>query len=329
MPLISVIIPAYNAEKTLAETLRSVLSQTFQDLEILVVDDQSTDRTRDIAESIEDDRLSILTGIRAGVSRARNQAIAAARGELITFLDADDLWTPEKLQAQYDALCADPKAEVVYSWIHCIDEQGKFLRRCNEVFWSGDVWERLLLENFIGNGSNVMVRRSALDKVGIFDESLINAQDTDLWIRLARQCHFVVVPKPHILYRISQGSLSSNLLSLERSSLRVIEKALETAPETMQYLRPHLIANLYKYLTYKALNAIPGRHDGKAIFRYLCQVVWTDPIMATRPVVYKGFLQLGIMTAFPAQKAQRLMNKIPQLANTAVLYKFQFRLEDK
>jgi glycosyltransferase involved in cell wall biosynthesis len=317
MPLISVIIPAYNAEKTLAETLQSVLGQTIQEFEILVVDDGSGDRTPEIAQSFGDPRIQLLRGNRGGASQARNRGITAAQGEFLAFLDADDLWTADKLQSQLDALAATPGSDVVYCWTDCIDVTGQFIRPGSHTLWSGDVYEPMLLDDFIGTSSNILLRRSVLEKIGFFDETLKNAQDTDLWLRLAQQYQFAVVPKPKVLYRISQGSLSSNLLSLEKSNLRIIEKAFEIAPTNLQHIKPHTIANLYKYLAYKALDATPGRHDSHAIFSYLIQVIRTDSRMLLARVLYKGFLKLLIMTLLPAQMAQTLLSRIPQLANTS------------
>jgi glycosyltransferase involved in cell wall biosynthesis len=317
MPLISVIIPAYNAERTLAETLQSVLEQTIQEFEILVVDDGSGDRTPEIAQSFGDPRIQVLRGNRGGASQARNRGITAAQGEFLAFLDADDLWTADKLQSQLDALAATPGADVVYCWTNCIDVTGQFIRPGSHTLWSGDVYEPMLLDDFIGTSSNILLRRSALEKIGFFDETLKNAQDTDLWLRLAQQYQFAVVPKPKVLYRISQGSLSSNLLSLEKSNLCIIEKAFAIAPTNLQHIKPHTIANLYKYLAYKALDATPGRHDSHTIFSYLIQVIRTDPRMLLARVLYKGFLRLLIMTLLPAQIAQSLLNRMGQLANTS------------
>jgi glycosyltransferase involved in cell wall biosynthesis len=263
--------------------------------------------------------VKILQGKNGGASKARNRAIAAAQGEFVTFLDADDLWSTDKLQAQYEALCADPHADVVYSWVHAMDAQGQLLWRCSEVAWTGDVWKHLLLDNFIGNGSNVMVRQSALDRVGTFDESMINAQDTDLWLRLAQQCHFTVVPKTQIFYRISQNSLSSRLTSVEASSLRIIEKNMRSATPAIQKLKPILTANLYKYMAYKALSIAPGKQDTKLAIRYLCQVLITDPVMVTRPAIYKGFIKLSCMVLLPSSWANNILRQMPQIANTATL----------
>src|SRR4051812_18502377 len=127
MPQVSVIIPAFNAEATIAQAVRAVRQQTFGDWELIVVDDGSTDSTVQRAEAIDDCRIRLIAASHAGAARARNLGIAHARGELITFLDADDLWTAGKLEHQVEALRACPAAGAVYSWTAFIDQEGRFL----------------------------------------------------------------------------------------------------------------------------------------------------------------------------------------------------------
>src|SRR4028118_518511 len=127
MPQISVIIPAYNAERTIRETIESVQQQTFLDLELIVINDGSKDRTVELVQSIKDDRLKIFSYENGGVCVARNRGIDHANGEFIAFLDADDLWTPDKLELQAAALKQHPEAGVAYSWTYFmdVDEQGE------------------------------------------------------------------------------------------------------------------------------------------------------------------------------------------------------------
>src|SRR3712207_3352824 len=114
MPLISVIIPVYNGEKTIQETIESVLNQTFPSFELIVINDGSHDSTLDIVSSIKDPRIKVFSYPNAGLSASRNRGISVACGEYVSFIDADDLWTPDKLEAQYKALQANPQAAVAY-----------------------------------------------------------------------------------------------------------------------------------------------------------------------------------------------------------------------
>jgi glycosyltransferase involved in cell wall biosynthesis len=137
MPLISVIIPAYNAQKTIRETIESVLNQTFKDFEIIVIDDGSQDSTVEIVSAFSDPRLRLFSYPNAGVSATRNRGLAQANSEFISFLDADDLWTPDKLEAQLRALEANPQAAVAYSWTDYIDESSQFLHPGNHPTATG------------------------------------------------------------------------------------------------------------------------------------------------------------------------------------------------
>jgi len=208
---ISVIIPVYNAEKTIKETIESVLNQTFTNFELIIINSESTDETLSIISQIRDDRIKVFSYPKANVAVNRNRGFKHATGEYITFLDADDLWTSDKLAAQYTALQENPQAGVAYSWTNCIDENSKFLRKTSHVNWSGDIYSKFLLDDFIGNGSNVMIRNNLLIEVSGFDESLTNAQDTDMWLKLSAITDFICVPKAQILYRIQQLSMSSNV----------------------------------------------------------------------------------------------------------------------
>lgn len=277
MPTITVVIPAYNCEATIAETVESVLAQSFTDFELLIIESGSTDGTARVLEKLQDPRIRVLSYPQAPVSINRNRGAAQAAGEFITFLDADDLWTADKLALQHQALAEAPEAALVYSWTNCIDEQGTFLRKCSYVHWSGNVVEKLLLDDFIGNGSNVMIRRQAFLALGGFDESLTNAEDTDLWMRLGLKYPFAVVPKPQILYRIRAGSKSSNIQRMEACNLRVIEKAYAAAPDQYQYLKSYSLANLYKYLLYRALEVTPGEQQTGLILRFISRAISTDP----------------------------------------------------
>ncbi|HEY9646792.1 MAG TPA: glycosyltransferase [Chroococcidiopsis sp.] len=323
MPTISVIIPVYNGEKTIQATIQSVLDQTFADFELLVIDDGSTDRTLEVVAQITDPRLKVLSFPNRGVAVSRNLGFQHSSGAFISFIDADDLWTPDKLEAQLQQLENHPQAAIAYSWTNCIDDRGKFLRQCSYVHWSGDVLPQLLLDDFIGSGSNVMIRREAYAEVGGFDQQLTNAQDTDLWLRLAARYHFVNVPSPQILYRISQQSMSSNLLGLEASNLTVIERAFAQAPDDLQHLKSHAIANLYKYLSYKALDAPPGQQQTWTAARFLFQAAQTDLALLKTAVLYKGVVKLLLMNILSPTLAQRVFNRFPKLATTSTFLGYE------
>lgn len=206
MPLISVVIPAYNSGQTICSTIRSVLSQTFTDFEIIVIDDGSKDSTLAQLSTISDPRLKVFSQENCGVSHSRNRGVDYATGDFIAFLDADDLWMPDKLKDQLEVLQASPTAAVAYSWVDYMDETDTFLRAGQHSIYTGSVYERLLLGNFLECGSTPLVRKQAFQDAGGFKTTLLTNEDWELWVRLAANYDFVVVPQVQVLYRISARS---------------------------------------------------------------------------------------------------------------------------
>ncbi len=279
MPTISVIIPVYNSEKTIRETIESVLNQTFTDFELIIINDGSQDSSLEIISSIQDTRLKVFSYPNAGVSASRNRGIAQASGEFIAFLDSDDLWTADKLESQLQALQANPHAAVAYSWTDYIDRTGKFVCPGNHVTADGDVYEQLLLQNFLENGSTPLIRKEALIKVGDFDESLFGPEDWDIYLRLAANYQFVAVPKVQVLYRISANSVSSNVFRQASECLKVIERAFNQAPASLQHLKKVSISNLYQYLVFKTIEGYPNRQQGVAAAKCLWLAIVNDPAL--------------------------------------------------
>ncbi|MCV3216766.1 glycosyltransferase [Plectonema radiosum NIES-515] len=278
MPKISVVIPAYNCAKTIQQTIDSVLNQTFSDFELLIINDGSTDATSNVLSQVKDLRIKVFSYTNAGGNVSRNRGINHAIGEFISFLDADDIWTPDKLATQLKALKENPTTKVAYSWTDYIDENGKFVSSGTHISLNGNVYEELLVKNFLENGSNPLICKDALLAVGGFDESLVAGQDWDMWLRLAREFNFVAVPYVQILYRISANSLSCNLARQEKACLQVLNKAYITSPESLQYLKAYSFANLYKYLTWKALQNPLNRQKGLAGALFLWKYIKNDSL---------------------------------------------------
>ncbi|PSB33840.1 glycosyltransferase [Chlorogloea sp. CCALA 695] len=274
-PIISVVIPVYNGAKTIKETIESVLQQTYQSFEIIAINDGSTDDTLAVINSIQDPKIKVFSYANAGLSASRNRGFARACGEFIAFLDADDLWTNDKLESQLEALQQSPQAAVAYSWTDHIDEYGQFLRPASYTSYSGNIYERLLVGNFLACGSNTLIRAQSLTQIGGFDESLNSAEDWDMWLRLSALYEFVVVPRPQVLYRISPSSMSTNISKMEIASLQVIERAYNQAPKSLHYLKKEALGFLYKFLMSKVLQDSVKRQRGlkaaKVLFNYLKQ----------------------------------------------------------
>jgi len=311
---ISVIIPVYNSQGTIKETIKSVLNQSFADFEIIIVNDGSHDSSLEIIEQIKDERIRVFSYPHAGTNASRNRGVDQATGDYISFLDADDLWTPNKLECQLKALQDNPEAAVAYSWTNCIDASGQFLRRGSYISARGDVYAQLLLIDFLENGSNPLIRRQALTTVGKFDQSLTHAEDWDMWLRLAARYPFVAVPTPQVLYRVSADSASSNLAKMEADCLRVIERSFAQASRSIQHLKPYSIANIYIYLVYKALEGIPSREKGQLAARFLRQVIRYNPSLLKAPVLAKILLKLVAFWVMTPKQAQLFFSKMGGLA---------------
>ncbi|MEH2161727.1 MAG: glycosyltransferase [Nostoc sp.] len=276
-PKISVIIPAYNSEKTIGYTIQSVLNQTFRNLELIIINDGSQDSTLKLITQIPDSRIQVFSFPNAGGNVSRNRGLQRAVGEFVSFLDADDLWTRDKLQSQLKALQENITAKVAYSWTDYIDKNGEFILSGKRVNIKGNIYENLLLNNFLENGSNPLICRKALITLGGFDESLNAAQDWDMWLRLASKFDFICVPSVQILYRMSGNSVSSNLIKQEKYCLQVLKKAYKDKPSTLKNSWNISLANLYKYLTCKALQKPLNRQKGLASAIFLWNYFLNDP----------------------------------------------------
>ncbi|NET38053.1 MAG: glycosyltransferase [Cyanothece sp. SIO1E1] len=316
MPTISVIVPVYNGEGTIKRTIESVLNQTWKDFELIVINDGSQDSTLEILDRVSDPRLRIFSYPNAGLSASRNRGFAQSSGEFIAFLDADDLWTEDKLEAQLASLLSTPQAAVSYSWTDCIDESDQLLRRGGYITLNGDVYKELLVVNFLANGSNPLIRRKALAEIGEFDETLTAGEDWDMWLRLAADYPFVAVPSPKVLYRQPTNSMSANVLRQEQECLKVIERAFNQAPESLQCLKPYSLANLYKYLTSKALEGFPNRQRALVAARFLWQAVNNDLALLRARVLPKICLKIAVVMLLPSQWAQELFIKFKQPFDT-------------
>ncbi|WP_315790564.1 glycosyltransferase [Fischerella sp. JS2] len=301
MPLFSIVIPTYNSEKTIRQTIESVLKQTFSDFELIIINDGSTDSTLEVISEFQDSRIKIFSFENAGGNVSRNRGLERATGEFVSFLDADDLWTFDKLESQLNALKANPQAAVAYSWTDYIDEQGKFLLSGTHITANGNVYEQLLISNFLENGSNPLIRRKALLELGGFDEHLTAAQDWDMWLRLAQNFNFIAVPRVQILYRISANSLSTNLARQEKASLQVLDKACSTNTQDLNHLRRKSLTNLYKYLTCKALQQPFNRKKGLVAARFLWKYIFNDSSRFNHThLILKLLLKIALIIIFPS-----------------------------
>lgn len=239
MPQISVVVPCYNGERFLGEALQSILDQSYQDFELIVVDDGSTDRSSQIVKQFDDPRLRYIYQQNRGPGAARNRGSALAQGRYLAYLDDDDVALAHRLATQVSVLQADPSLSVVGSGYVWVDEQGQ------RIPWRNHSWQRTPELNSIREWlfdcpfvpSATMLRRSAWEDVGGFDEQLRCADDWNFWMRLVLTGHRMAWhPDIVCLYRWSSGTLSHNAMRMASDSPEALRRVLDR-PDFPLHLR--------------------------------------------------------------------------------------------
>ncbi|MDD4938655.1 MAG: glycosyltransferase [Candidatus Omnitrophica bacterium] len=280
-PGISVIIPTYNRAQYIREAIDSVLEQSCKDWEIIVVDDGSTDNTRDILKAYA--KVRYIYQKNKGPGAARNLGVRNSRAEHIAFLDSDDLWLPEKLKKQREVLESRPELAFVCSQTCVIDDKGKLLFYWRREKDNKECFEGLREENFIST-TTVLMRRECFESVGGFDEKLSNAQDYDLWLRLSKRYGFLYMDEIFCLVRKHATNNTKNTDGRVRSYQRLLKKHeiwsdMPFMRKRMRFARIyHEFASCYaaskryreaaKYYLKAALeypfvgNLFPGKSDG-------------------------------------------------------------------
>jgi glycosyltransferase involved in cell wall biosynthesis len=303
-PLVSVIIPAYNAEIFIGLTLKSVLSQTYETIEVLVVDDGSLDRTAEIVENFaeKDSRVILLKQQNAGVAAARNLAIQKSRGEYIAPIDADDIWYPEKIEKQVQCMLqADQTVGLVYAWSALIDEEDVIIGEYSSFYYlnirslEGYVYPAMIYTNLLGNGSVPLIRRSCFDKIGFYNTNLKeqNAQgceDWDIYLRLAEFYEFRVVREFLIGYRQVRGSMSKSYDSMARSYDLVMADSKKRHPEIPTYIYNWSASDFSTYI----LSTTNEYGDDWSTLIWLSKAIKLDFFRLLEIWVYRTFLRSSI-----------------------------------
>ena len=229
-PLVSVIIPTYNRGWILAEAIDSVRAQDFKDYELIVVDDGSTDNTRRILDTYGAD-IIVLRQFNQGVSAARNRGIAAAGGQLVAFLDSDDLWLPRKLSRQVDFFTLNPTAVINQTEEIWIRNGIRVNPKDRHRKPSGMIFERSLGLCLV-SPSAVMIKKNLFDDVGVFDESLPACEDYDLWLRISCRYPVHLIDTPLIVKRGGHGDQLSKAPGLDKFRIQSLEKIIESGQLT-------------------------------------------------------------------------------------------------
>jgi glycosyltransferase involved in cell wall biosynthesis len=251
-PLVSVVIPAYNAALYLAEAVKSLQAQTYKNLQIIIVNDGSKDDTAKIADAlaVQDKRVEVIHKVNAGVSAARNDAFRAVKGEYVCFLDADDAYLPEKVAKQVRFLQSHPKLELVYCDNYNGDEHLNLAELPSSAHPPVPFKQAFMYRNWFSPIAPMM-QTSLMKKVGFFDATLHGGEDWDYWIRCLEYTDFGHIAEPLGIYRRHPKQSHHDQTMMRRDGFRVIQKHYSHDPRAYRLAaggRYWSFAKLYKYL---------------------------------------------------------------------------------
>ncbi len=299
----SVVIPVYNVEKFVHAAVQSVLNQTYKNFELLIVDDGSSDQSIEICRRFLDPRIKIIQQKNRGLSGARNTGIRYAKGEYLAFLDADDIWLPEKLLKHAEHLDNSPEAGVSFSYSQLIDENSQPLSSYILAKLSGITIPDLFRTNPVGNGSAPVIRREVLDEIKVeenrygamedfyFDEDLRRNEDYEIWLRIAIQTNWKIEGIANVLtlYRVNPDSLSANLDKQQEAWEQALEKIRIYAPETISQWGSLSMSYHLRYLASSAVRLKQGHKAvsfiHRSIFQYW-QILLEEPGRTLKALIF-------------------------------------------
>lgn len=284
--LVSVIIPVYKVERYIAETIESVLSQTYQNFEIIIVDDESPDQSIEICRKFSDRRIKIIQQKNRGLAGARNTGIRQSQGQYIALLDSDDLWLPEKLERHLNHLKSRPEVGVSFCRSVFIDENGNPLEIYQMPKLTDIDAHYIFCRNPIGNGSVPVIRREVFEGIKFqanfygepedyyFDDRFHQSEDIECWMRIVLQTAWKVegIPEALTLYRVNSSGLSAHVAPQLESWEAMVEKTRTTAPDFVAEWEHLARAYQYRYLARRAVR----NRDGKTAVKLTNQALASD-----------------------------------------------------
>lgn len=326
MITVSVVMPVYNVAKYVAKAVDSVLNQTFENFELIIVDDQSPDESISICKSFQDSRIQIIHQKNLGLAGARNTGIQHAKGRYIALLDADDYWAPEKLARHVEHLEKNPKLGVSYCPSIFIDDEGHSLGIMQNPKLKNIGMEDIFCRNPVGNGSAPVIRKAVFDDIaylGIsngalrswyFDETFKQSEDIECWLRMASQTQWLFegIEQPLTYYRVNENGLSANVVNQFNSWKRACQKLAMKAPEAFSAWGK--LAEAYQ-LRYLARRAIRSRNSLLALKLALMAIETDFRILFKEPKrTVNTLLCAGLLNLLPA----RLFCGLESIAMNAV-----------
>jgi glycosyltransferase involved in cell wall biosynthesis len=284
-PRVSIIIRTYNRAHLIPETILSVLVQTFQDFEIIAIDDGSTDDTRAVLKRFKDKRIRYVYQTNRGQSAALNTGLRLCDTDYVAILDSDDLWLPEMLETAVNMLDSKPNAALFYAKASSIDADGKPLTQilgAPEKF-PGHTFKSLLYGDCVAPGT-VVLRRKFVETIGLFDEALNGTEDWDMWVRIARYYPFAYADRTLARYRCHEAnytSIASNFRHLVQARTQVLDKVFSgsNVPEEALSIKPVAYRNVYMDIGLRWLSVAAWRESA----RYFWRAVRVSPNPLTTP----------------------------------------------
>ena len=313
VPRVSVIIPTYNRAGLLRMALESVLAQTHSSIQVIVVDDGSTDETAGMLAEYSG-RVTHIRQANAGISRARNHGLEVAQGDYINFLDDDDTMMPRKIERQAAVLAARPEVGLVHCRYCYLDRAGQPLGRVG-LLPQKDVLRELLLHNFMWMGGP-LIRRDCLGRVGAFDVGLSAAADYDLWLRIAAGgFQFACIQEPLGGYRVHRGSMVTDIARVEQDVMIALDKAFASpyTPADLATIRDRSYGTWYSWLARRYYSTGDWRNGQRSLAMALALC---PQLLENRGELLQAFCDeaLDPRTDDPLGLADRLYNHLPPVA---------------
>jgi glycosyltransferase involved in cell wall biosynthesis len=315
-PLVSVVIPTFNRAALLIEAVSSVFAQTYRNLEILVIDDGSTDGTRQaLASSFSDKRLRYYHQENRGLAASRNRGIELAAGHLIAFLDSDDLWMPLKLERQVEALSLASDVGLAYCHFTLIDEGGRELVNNWRPTNLGNLQLDLLFGNVIaGSGSAVVARAACFKNAGLFDERLATCEDHDMWGRLAQHYRFAKVEENLVKIRVHGSSMQRDISRMQQGMMLHLRKILAETPAIYAPYLPAVTRQFHREVL------IAWTHAGRlgTGLAFLASQAWRFPTIVGRLPGWTLWASLFAMRPMLLRYSDRTYRLLPRVLQRLV-----------
>lgn len=249
-PIVSVVIPVHSKGLFIKNSVDSVLKQSFQDFEIIIVDNSEMNNIRHVLDTYEDNRIMYFCKEKIGLNAARNFGIKKSNGQYIALLDADNVWLPEKLEKQVDILEKKPDIGLVYCGTILIDENNNIIDEEPLVTRKGYIFNRLVINNFLHNASVAVFRKECLEKTGMFDETIEKMTDWEFYLRFSINYKFWGLEERLVQYRILEKVKSNDFEFFETSGFKILNKIFQRTDIDIKHLK-HInsaYAMRYRYI---------------------------------------------------------------------------------